>query len=529
MDQYLAIRNIRAKVRDLMSSAVGPDLTEKLLEIDHELEVFHDSGVDFKEVVDSLDDSLLVTDGEGVVMYINPAYTRNTGITPEEVLNRKVHDLIGKDKLFTGGAVTSVLEEQKRVFRLSTTYKTDPPIVGYVVGTPIFYPDGRLHQVVACSRPILSLKSLHDDFEAFLHEVNALKPKHINRESDKELSESMIGRYGSLAQIRDLLDHVAPTDASILITGESGVGKEVVADEIYRRSLRNHKPYVKINCASIPGHLLESELFGYEKGAFTGASAKGKVGLFEYANNGTIMLDEIGDMPMDLQVKLLRAIQSQEITRIGGTKPIRLNIRFLALTNADLKAKAAQGTFRQDLYYRLNVIPIRVPPLRDRLEDLEALCLHFIGRFSEKYDRAFRLTPRQLDYMRQYAWPGNIRELENLIEYLVLCSSGIGQVEDEVLTSLLNLSTEKNAPPPESPSRAGRGLAAPPAYPFREGTDFSAAVAEFEKQLLEQVLRDSSTLREAGEKLNLNASTICRKIKQYHIDYGRRRPTGGPQ
>lgn len=168
---------------------------------------------------------------------------------------------------------------------------------------------------------IVTLSSLQEDFEAFVKEINAIHPKTITTDSDKHLSEGMIGKYGSLKQIDTLLDRVAPTDASVLITGESGVGKEVVADEIYRRSLRKNKPYVKINCASIPGHLLESELFGYEKGAFTGANTKGKVGLFEYANHGTLMLDEIGDMPMDLQVKLLRAIQSQEITRHGGTAP----------------------------------------------------------------------------------------------------------------------------------------------------------------------------------------------------------------
>jgi len=184
-----------------------------------------------------------------------------------------------------------VLEGKKQVFRLSTTYKTEQPLMGYVVGTPLFRPDGSLRQVVACSRPIPSLRSLQDDFETFVHEVNSLKPKSINKESAKELSEGMVGRYGSLEQIGVLIDHVAPTDASILITGESGVGKEVIADEIYRRSLRNDKPYVKINCASIPAHLLESELFGYEKGAFTGANTKGKIGLFEYANNGTLMLD----------------------------------------------------------------------------------------------------------------------------------------------------------------------------------------------------------------------------------------------
>ena len=279
---------------------------------------------------------------------------------------------------------------------------------------------------------------------------------------------------------------------------------------------------MKINCASIPGHLLESELFGYEKGAFTGANAKGKVGLFEYANHGTLMLDEIGDMPMDLQVKLLRAIQSQEITRIGGTRPIKLDIRFLALTNADLKKKVSEGTFRQDLYYRLNVIPIAVPALRQRTEDFEDLCEYFIDRFTKKYDRTFSLTQWQIDYMKRYSWPGNIRELENVMEYLILCSSGIGRIEDDVLRGLLNVPEEIPEPQPAAPKAEPPRPEPAPELPA-EGVDFNTAVADFEKRLLEQVLKGSSNLRDASRKLNINASTICRKIKQYEIDYENRR------
>lgn len=538
MDQYLSIQAIRRQLQSLIASITDPQMTAALQSIDASLGIFHSYGIDFKEVVDALDDSLMITDAEGTVLYINPAYTQNTDITPKEVIQQSVYDLIGEDKLFTGGAVPSVLEEKKRVLRLSTTYKTDPPIVGYVVGTPVFHEDGSLHQVIACSRTIPSLKFLHGDFETFVGEVNSLKPKSNGKVSVDELSGRMVGQYSSMAHINSLIDRVAPTDASILITGESGVGKEVVADEIYRRSLRSEKPYVKINCTSIPAHLLESELFGYERGAFTGANARGKVGLFEYANNGTLMLDEIGDMPMDLQVKLLRAIQSQEITRIGGTKPIRLNIRFLALTNADLKSKVADGTFRQDLYYRLNVIPVHVPALRERKEDMEELCAHFIEHFTQKYNRPFQLTEQQVEYMKLYPWPGNIRELENLIEYLVLCSSSVGRVGDDMLTGLLDITTGKAHTPsldprlPAVPAPLLVEAALPredsPARISMEfdsslGVDFAAAVSEFEKQLLEQVLGTSSTLREAGEKLNLNASTICRKIKLYQIDYGRKK------
>lgn len=307
----------------------------------------------------------------------------------------------------------------------------------------------------------------------------------------------MIGKNGSLANIWNLIRHIAPTDATVLITGESGAGKEVVADEIFQNSARKNEPCIKINCASIPADLLESELFGYEKGAFSGANPNGKKGLFEQANHGTLMLDEIGDMPMELQVKLLRAIQQQEITRVGGSHPIKLDIRFIALTNSNLKEKIVNGTFRQDLYYRLNVIPIYVPPLRERLQDLEALCNTFIRKYTEKYHCAFAFTNRQLNLLKTYHWPGNIRELENIIEYVVLCSAGEGTIEDSVLSSLLNLSL-------------------PPEHTVLD-TDFYGAVEQFEKQLIEEALISCGSLRKAAKKLNLNPSTVSRKIKLYNI------------
>ena len=285
---------------------------------------------------------------------------------------------------------------------------------------------------------------------------------------------------------------------TVLITGESGVGKEVVADEIYRRSDRNQKPFIKVNCTSIPSNLLESELFGYEKGAFSGASASGKSGLFELANNGVLLLDEIGDMPMDLQAKLLRAIQSREITRVGGTKSIPLDIRIIALTNADLKTKIKEGSFRSDLYYRLSVIPIHLDPLRDHVEDIEDLSRYFIDIYSQKHRRTINLTSKNIALMKMYSWPGNIRELENVIEYLVICCSGTAEVDNNMLKGILGISkNEENA----------------------ELFDLTKSVEQFEKQQIEKVLSIAANLREAGDMLNVNASTISRKIKQYGIVY----------
>ena len=202
---------------------------------------------------------------------------------------------------------------------------------------------------------------------------------------------------------------------------------------------------------------------------------------------------------MDLQVKLLRAIQNKEITRVGGTKPIKLDIRFIAATNSDLKRKIAEGTFRQDLYYRLNVIPIYIPPLRERLNDLDDLCRHFVEYFTEKHGRPFTLTDDQLEIMKQYTWPGNIRELENVIEYLTICASGTKEVADEMLRGLLDISQGDEI--------------------ITSTGTLSQSLENYEKSLIESVLRDSNSLRDAGAKLGVNASTISRKIKQYGIDY----------
>lgn len=543
MDQYLSIYNIRQKLHKIIKTT-DPDTAHALQDIDAALADFHDHGVDFKMVVDGLDDSLLITDNTGKCLYINPAYSKNTDIQPEEIIGKTVMDEYGPGKLFSNGAVGEVIKTGKVAFRLVKTLKNDVPMTGYVVGTPLFDSHGNLQQVVALSRPIIQLKGLKSDFTAFVNELNQLQKQSGPTKTDNEdrLSPPMIGKETSLAGIWALIYHIAPTDATVLITGESGTGKEVMADEIFRNSNRKDQSFVKINCASIPAQLLESELFGYEKGAFSGANVKGKPGLFELANNGTLLLDEIGDMPMDLQVKLLRAIQSKEITRIGGVKPIKLDIRFIAATNCNLKAKVADGTFRQDLFYRLNVVPIRIPPLRERKEDIEALCNFFIQKFSEKYHSPFSLTEHQLDYLRSYNWPGNIRELENIMEYLVICSSGIGEVSDEMITNLLDISSDiveppaTNAMPPVSPAKSpvaeketpvaekqptDYSEEIPPASAVE--MDFTTAVEHYEKQLIEEALRSSKNLREAGKLLNINASTVSRKIKQYNIDYPSRK------
>lgn len=548
MNQSLSIYNIRQKLHDIMENT-DSNTAQALSEVDASLGDFLDYGIDFKRVVDGLDDSLLITDNTGKCIYVNPAYSKNTSIQPKEILGKVVMDEYGPGKLFSHGAVGDVIKTGKVTFCLCKTSKNDIPLTGYIIGTPLFDNQGNLQQVIALSRPIVQLKGLRNDFAAFVSELNQIQKQLSPTTTDakEQLSPPMIGKETTMAPIWSLIHHIAPTDATVLITGESGTGKEVLADEIFRNSNRKNERFVKLNCASIPAQLFESELFGYEKGAFSGANAKGKPSLFELANHGTLLLDEIGDMPLDLQVKLLRAIQTKEITRIGGIKPIHLDVRIIAATNCNLKAKVADGTFRQDLFYRLNVVPIKIPPLRERKDDIEALCDFFIRKFSEKYHSSFSLTELQLDYLRSYNWPGNIRELENIMEYLVICSSGVGAVNNEMITNLLGISneivenpmsasaTETAASLAEISSPSANLSVAEPQPPVAElqtsgnsdtaqntptaNIDFTTAVEQYEKKLIEEALQHSKNLREAGKLLNVNASTVSRKIKQYHINY----------
>ncbi len=506
MNQVLAIEEIINSLQNIIEdNSYSRDFTiDSIKKIITELKNLNNQEINYKIVVDSLDDSIFITDNKGKVIYVNPAHKNNTGILPQEVLGRTVSDIVNEGKLFSGGATLEVLETGKRAFRLATVLKSGSPEVGYTIGVPIFKESGELEQVVVSSRPILSLQALQDDFESFLEEATVLKNSIEkirilpNSDTSSLKSNKLIGCSSQAQAVYNIIQKSAPTDATVLITGESGVGKEIVADEIYRLSLRKDYTFIKVNCASIPNSLLESELFGYEKGAFSGANSNGKPGIFEIANYGTLLLDEIGDMPMELQVKLLRAIQNREITRVGGTKPIKLNIRIIASTNSNLKEKIADRTFRQDLYYRLNVIPIHIPPLRDRPQDLESLCKHFVSLYTQKHQREFTLTKEHINIMKKHTWPGNVRELENVIEYMTVCSSGYTDLDKEMLKSLLGITEESQFVP--------------------VGT-LSQAVEKYEKGLIEDILKHSKNLRDAADQLGVNVSTISRKVKQYNIQY----------
>jgi DNA-binding NtrC family response regulator len=329
-----------------------------------------------------------------------------------------------------------------------------------------------------------------------------------NREYRRELRktfgfENIIGHSEPMQKIFDLITKVADSDSTVLIYGESGTGKELVAKAIHYNSSRNDKPLVPLNCAAIPGDLLESELFGYERGAFTGA-LRTKIGRFEYANGGTLFLDEIGEMSPQLQAKILRVLQERSFERVGGVKPIQVDVRIIAATHQDLEKAIKEGRYREDLYYRLSVIPIHISPLRERKEDILLLVEHFLEKFNREKNCTLQgLSQEAMARLLNYPWPGNVRELENLVERLVVLNRK-GVIEaDDLPDKFSGTSVEEFLDRFVLPE---------------EGINFSTAVQQFEKELILQALRRTKGVKkEAARLLRMKRTTLIQKMKRKQI------------
>ncbi|ACL02366.1 sigma-54-dependent transcriptional regulator [Desulfatibacillum aliphaticivorans] len=349
-------------------------------------------------------------------------------------------------------------------------------------------------------------------FDELLHSVStAIKFKRLERENTilkKQLKkkyrfENFVGDSPQIQRVFELIEKVADTDSTVLITGESGTGKELIARAIHYNSPRRDDPMVIINCGAIPEELLESELFGHEKGAFTGAH-KTRIGRFEVANGGTIFLDEIGDMSPNLQVKLLRVIQEQAFERIGSTRTMHVDIRILAATNKDLMEAVEKKEFREDLYYRLNVIPIEVPPLRDRKSDIPLLIDFFINKLAAEKERPVkRISQAAMNALMGHHWPGNVRELENVVERVLILSSGDTIDKEDLPATILGLDSKE----PEA------GLKLPSG-----GIRFDHAVEEYEKNLIVQALEEANWVKtQAAKLLHINRTTLVEKMKRKNI------------
>ena len=432
-----------------------------------------------------------------VGLYINDAISRgNQGFyfsIEKDEDSRAAQFTHFDQKLFDSIALTA-LEKRKRVSMFALLVLQNR----FMLTSIPLYKGDRLQYVLTWCRDLTNFSRLCDDLQSAI-EKNKLISEELEFYRKMTTSQNMIGKCPQMIALMKTVEYVAGTDATVLITGESGVGKEVLTNEIYQRSGRKGKPFIRVNCASIPESLMESELFGYERGAFTGA-VKSKPGMFELANHGTLLLDEVGELPRALQPKLLRALQEREIIRVGGISTIPVDVRLIAATNQDLEAMVEGGTFRRDLYYRLNLIPLHIPPLRERGDDIPLLAVHFLEKFNAKYGKKKELTDEAMQIMKEYPWPGNIREMENLLERLVI----IG--EEHWLTAPRLMAILENGD--------GAALRLDPS-----GASLKDMVADYEKKLLKEALTRYGTTYKTAQALNTSQPTVARKAKLYGLEW----------
>lgn len=449
---------------------------------------------ELQEIIEGSFDGILVTDGEGNVLLVNQSYVRNTNIQKEELLGHNVKELI--NPVWMKNSVALLAIEQRQPVSLHHTTRHGKNII--VTGTPIFGDDKEIKKVVVNTRDISEIYDLKEELVK-AKEMEKVYLEQLSSQSEKSklgAREEIIVVDQKMQGIYSLAKKVSDFDTTVLILGESGVGKDVLARYLHNKStLRKDKPFIAVNCGSIPENILESELFGYEEGAFTGAVKGGKRGLFEAANGGTLLLDEIGEMSLNLQVKLLRVLETRSITRVGSTETIPVNIRIIVATNKNLKEMVNSEEFREDLYYRINVITIEIPPLRERKDEIIPLALGFLNKFNKQYGQNKKLTFEVMEELKHNEWRGNIRQLKNVIENMVVVSNNeYLQLND--LPWMENLVEQENSEIELS---------------LQEMLD------NYEKTILEKTKEQHSTSRKMAEALKVDQSTIVRKLKKHGL------------
>ncbi|MGD8191472.1 sigma-54 interaction domain-containing protein [Brevibacillus ginsengisoli] len=431
--------------------------------------------------------SIFVTDGNGNVLKVS-------GKDDQEFVGRNVYDL-ERERAFYPSVTVKVLKSGKREKSLQYTPTGE---VFMIESIPIQNEDGEIVRVVSITKDTSEVSKLASQFEELKNLLDNYQ-KEVSRTQRKQFEEKpLIFKSKKMQDIYEQIKSVASVDTSVLILGETGVGKQMIAKEIHLLSNRHDKPFITVNCGAIPDNLLESELFGYEEGAFSGARKGGKLGIFELADKGTVFLDEIGELPLQLQVKLLHVLQEKVIMRVGGGKPKKVDVRIITATNRNLEKMVSAGSFREDLYYRINIIPIHIPPLRERREDIHVLAFHFLSLFNNRYVKRAEIQEHQLEQLLKYSWTGNVRELENAIERFVV-------------TGKLDLFGTSEQTVPFSPIEQEIGdmeKELPPLLPYLE---------EVEKQILQKAMARCKTTREMANCLRVNQSTIVRKIQKYHM------------
>jgi len=457
--------------------------------------------LELEGIMHASNDNIVMTDGEGKVIRVSSNCTSIYGKEEDELVGKTVFEL-EKDRTFSPSVTAVVLNEKKEV---QVMQRTPTGKVVMATGIPLFNKKRDIVRIISFSHDLTEIQLLKEDYEE-------LRAKMIRYESEiEELREqekrtNVIIKSKTMIQIRELVERVAKSDANVVLLGESGVGKNVFAKALHEESERNQKKVIEVNCGAIPEPLFESELFGYEPGSFTGASKSGKKGMIELADQGTLFLDEIAELPLSIQVKLLKVLQEKKVTPIGGSEAKEVDFRLITATNQDLEALVKQGKFREDLFYRLNVIPITIPPLRERKDDIYKLAQHYLTIFNEKYHTNKFFHTKAMNAMQQYDWPGNVRELENLIERLVVTT-------DTNMIFASNLPFVNQMDASELPKQEWQ------LESFEEqGLTLQEVLEAVEKNWLIRASKQYKTTYEMAEYLGLSQSTVVRRLKKYNIN-----------
>lgn len=449
-------------------------------------------------------DGIFITDKNANVLRINHAYEDITGLKSEEVLGKNMADLV-KGKLISQSGSLIVARTKKPV-TLQQRFKSGKEAL--VTSSPIFDKDGTLIMIVTNVRDLTEIYNLKEIVQEKTDAMERLRLELAHIQNPAAEQEVIAKDETTLAAML-LANRVAPMDTTVILLGETGVGKEVMARYIYQHSHRVKNSFIKVNCGAIPESLIESELFGYESGAFTGANRAGKIGLFELANKGTLFLDEIGELPKDMQVKLLRVLQEQEIMRIGGTKPVKINVRVIAATNRNLEEMVKNGEFREDLYYRLTVFPISIPPLRLRKKDITPLAVSFLAKLNQKYNFKKYFSDISIQLLNEYSWPGNIRELKNIVERAIIISSN-----DEIRPEDLHLLHQSQ--PVILPEEKDIDIKkAEHGSDIQFPVDLQDILTRTEYHYLTAAYQKCGNVRDAAHALGITPSTFVRKRKKY--------------
>lgn len=438
--------------------------------------------MDLKDVFEYAFDEIFVTDEQGIVVRVNSTCERHYQLAAEELVGKHVKEL-QKDGIFYPSATLEVIEK-KRPIELVQTTKSGEYL--HVRTRPVFDDEGNLRRVISYSRDLTELYQLRQKVEEMDNQLKTYK-KELRETYEHE---GLIFKSLAMQKIVDTIKKVSVVDSTVLVLGETGVGKSRLVRHLHEVSHRKNESFYEINCAALPTNLIESELFGYSGGSFTGANREGKKGLLESAHKGTLFLDEIGEMPLEIQAKLLQVLQEKTFRPIGGRELKKVDVRIVAATNRDLSEMVKQGTFRKDLYYRLNVIPIAIPPLRERTEDILPLIYHYLQHFNKKYGRDVKLAPSTLQIFVGYPWEGNNREIENVIERIVITVDDVVTVED------LPLSMQEAAV-----EQSGQSL-----YKMLE---------EVERNIILKAYKTYGSSYKVAEFLQISQSAATRKIKKF--------------